>query len=129
MTNIPPLLCDIATIEHHHRLRGGAAEEAIRQLKSDFGMSHAPVQNFFGNWVWWLASSLAYNVARWLRVMALPEVFGTCRGKRLRTSFLNVAAKVVRSGRRLLLRLPAAYRHADAFIAALERLRMLPRYA
>ena len=118
-----------AQIDHHHRLRGGAAEEAVRQLKSDFAMNHAPVQNFFGNWLWWLASALSHNVARWLRVLALPESFATCRGKRLRTSFLNVAAKVVRRGRRLLLRLPAAYRHAEAFIAALARLRMLPRYA
>ena len=128
ITNAPASI-SAAQIDHHHRRRGGAAEEAIRQLKSDFGMSHAPVQNFFGNWVWWLASSLAYNVARWLRVLALPEAFATCRGKRLRMSFLNVAAKVVRRGRRLLLRLPAAYRHTDAFIAALDRLRMLPRYA
>ena len=128
ITNAPTSI-SAAQIDHHHRLRGGAAEEAIRQLKSDFAMNHAPVQSFFGNWVWWLASSLAYNVARWLRVLALPEAFATCRGKRLRTSFLNVAAKVVRSGRRLLLRLPAAYRHADAFIAALARLRELPRFA
>jgi hypothetical protein len=116
-------------VDHHHRLRGGAAEEAIRQLKSDFGMNHAPVQNFFGNWLWWLASALAYNVARWLRVLALPEAFRTCRGKRLRVSFLNIAARVVSSGRRLALRLPAAYRHAAAFIVALERLRALPRFA
>ncbi len=81
--------------------------QSVVHLKSDFAMNHAPVQNFFGNWLWWLASSLAYNVARWLRVLALPESFATCRGKRLRTSFLNVAAKVVRHERRLLLRLPA----------------------
>jgi len=62
-------------------------------------------------------------------VLALPEAFATCKGRRLRKSFLNVAAKVVRSGRRLLLRLPGAYRHAEAHIAALERSRMLPRYA
>ncbi len=128
ITNAPGSI-EAAQIDHHHRLRGGAAEEAIRQLKSDFAMNHAPVQNFFGNWLWWLASALSHNVARWLRVLALPEAFATCRGKRLRTSFLNVAAKVVRRGRRLLLRLPAAYRHAEAFIAALERLRTLPRYA
>ena len=128
ITNAPASI-EAAQIDHHHRLRGGAAEEAIRQLKSDFAMNHAPVQNFFGNWLWWLASALSHNIARWLRVLALPESFATCRGKRLRTSFLNVAAKVVRRGRRLLLRLPAAYRHAEAFIAALARLRMLPRYA
>ena len=129
VTNIPPIFAAAVTVERHHRLRGGAPEEAIRQLVHDFGMNHAPVQNFFGNWVWWLASALAYNVARWLRVLALPEAFRTCRGKRLRTSFLNVAARVVHSGRRLRLRLPRAYRHAEAFLAALATLRALPRFA
>ena len=56
-------------------------------------MNHAPVQDFFGNRVWWLSGALAYNVARWLRVLALPEPFATCRDKRLRTSFLNVPDK------------------------------------
>jgi len=129
VTNIPPLFCDIATIEHHHRLRGGAPEEAIRQLKHDFGLNHAPLQNFFGNWCWWLASALAYNVARWMRVLALPEAFTTCRGKRLRLCFFNVAARVTRRGRQLHLRLPRAYPHAKAFIAALKRLRALPAFA
>jgi len=37
--------------------------------------------------------------------------------------------KVVRHGRRLLLRLPRAYPHALAFLAALQRLRLLPTFA
>jgi hypothetical protein len=45
-------------LDLHHRRRGGASEEAIRQLKEDFGMNHAPVQNFFGNWLCWLAAAL-----------------------------------------------------------------------
>jgi ABC-2 type transport system permease protein len=77
------------------------------------------VQNFFGNWLRWLASALA-----------LPDTFRTCRGKRLRLdTFLNVAAKIVRSARRLVLRLPRAYRHDPAFIDALATLRALPRFA
>jgi len=47
-----PASSSAAQIDHHHRLRGGATEEAIRQRNSDFAMSHAPVQSFFGNWVW-----------------------------------------------------------------------------
>jgi hypothetical protein len=129
ITNIPPLFGVATDIDHHHRLRGGAPEEAIRQLKEDFGMNHAPCQSFYANWLWWLASALAYNVARWVRVLALPESFRTCRGKRLRTSFFNVPARVVRTGRRIYLRLPRAYRHADAFITALRRLRTLPMFA
>ena len=129
ITNIPPIFAAATDIDHHHRLRGGAPEEAIRQLKEDFGMNHAPLQSFPANWLWWLASALAYNVARWVRVLALPEPFRTCRGKRLRASFLNVPARVVRTSRQLHLRLPRAYRHAKAFIAALERLRALPTFA
>ena len=129
VTNIPPLFGDAASIEHHHRLRGGGPEEAIRQLKEDFGLCHAPLENFFGNWCWWLASALSYNVARWVRVLGLPESFRTCRGKRLRLCFFNVAARVTRSARQLHLRLGRAYAHAEAFIAALERLRRLPAFA
>lgn len=129
VTNIAPMLATAADVEHHHRLRGGPPEEAIRQLKEDFGLCHAPLENFFGNWLWWHAAALAYNVARWLRALALPEAFRTCRGKRLRLAFLNVAARVVRTGRRLVLRLPRAYAHATAFIAALARLRELPVFA
>lgn len=128
VTNIPELLGSAAQVEHHHRLRGGVPEEAIRQLKEDFGLIHAPLENFFGNWCWWHASVLAHNVARWLRVLALPEPFATCRGKRLRLAFLNVAARVVRSGRRLRLKLPRAYPHAGAFIAALARIHALPAF-
>ncbi len=129
ITNIDAATASAVDIEHHHRLRGGIPEEAIRQLKEDFGLNHAPLENFFGNWVWWQASTLAYNTARWLRVLALPASFATCRGKRLRLAFLNVAARVVFSGRRLHLRLPRAYPHAAAFINALNRLTRLPVFA
>ncbi|MGH9081375.1 MAG: IS1380 family transposase, partial [Acidimicrobiales bacterium] len=126
ITNIPYLFADAVDIEAHHRRRGGGPEEAIRQLKGDFGLCHAPVTNFFGNWVWWHAAALAYNVARWIRVLALPESFATCRGKRLRLAFFNVAAKVVFHGRRVYLRLGRAYAHAESFIAALDTIRALP---
>ena len=129
ITNIAARLRTAAEVEHHHRLRGGGPEEAIRQLKGDFGLCHAPVANFYGNWLWWHAAALAYNTARWLRVLALPETFANCRGKRLRLAFLNVAAKIVRHARRIVLRLPRAYPHAEAFIAALDRLRALPHFA
>ena len=129
ITNVPALFASAAAVEHHHRLRGGAPEEAIRQLKGDFGLCHAPLQNFFGNWLWWHAAALAYNTARWIRVLALPAPFATCRGKRLRLAFFNIAARVVRHAGQLHLRLPRAYAHAVAFIEALTRIRRLPTFA
>src|SRR3546814_5442405 len=62
VTNLPALFAPAEMVEAHHRLRGGIPEDTIRQLKEDFGLIHAPVQNFFGNWLWWHACALAHNV-------------------------------------------------------------------
>lgn len=129
VTNLPALFAPADMVEAHHRLRGGIPEDTIRQLKEDFGLIHAPVQNFFGNWLWWQASALAYNVARWIRVLALPAEFHRSRGKRLRLAFFNVAARVVRHARQLHLRIPRSHAWADAFIEALTRIRQLPAFA
>lgn len=129
VTNLPALFAPAEMVEAHHRLRGGIPEDTIRQLKEDFGLIHAPVQNFFGNWLWWHAAVLAHNVARWIRVLALPPEFHRCRGKRLRLAFFNVAARVVTHARQLYLRLRRSHAWADAFIEALTRIRALPAYA
>ena len=128
ITNVDAAAMTAAQVEAHHRLRGGIPEDTIRSLKHDFGMVHAPVQRFFGNWLYWQAAALAHNVGLWLRTLALPPAFGRARGKRLRLGFLNVAARLVRHGRRLHLRFAAAYPHLHAFTLALNRLRALPAF-
>lgn len=128
VTNVSVERMSAAEVEAHHRLRGGIPEDTIRALKHDFGMSHAPVQAFFGNWLYWQAAALAHNVGLWLRTLALPRAFRRVRGKRLRLAFLNVAARLVRTGRRLHLRCAAAYPHLEAFVAALDRVRALPAF-
>ncbi len=128
VTNLPALFTPADMVEAHHRLRGGIPEDTIRQLKEDFGLIHAPVQNFFGNWLWWHACALAHNTARWIRHLALPREFRRCRGKRLRIAFFNVAARVVTHARRLWLRIPRSHAWADAFIEALTRIRRLPAF-
>jgi hypothetical protein len=129
VTNLPALFAPADMVEAHHRLRGGIPEDTIRQLKEDFGLIHAPVQNFFGNWLWWHACALAHNTARWIRHLALPREFRRCRGKRLRIAFFNVAARVVTHARQLWLRIPRSHAWADAFIEALTRIRRLPAFA
>ncbi len=129
VTNLPALFAPAEMVEAHHRLRGGIPEDVIRQLKEDFGLIHAPVQNFFGNWLWWHTCALAHNVARWIRDHLLPREFRRCRGKRLRLAFFNVAARVVTHARQLWLRIPRSHAWADAFIEALTRIRALPAFA
>ena len=128
ITNIPRERMTAAAVEAHHRLRGGIPEDTIRALKNDYGMIHAPVGPFFGNWLYWQAAALAHNVSLWLRTLALPRAFRRARGKRLRVAFLNVAARLTRTSRRLHLRFPAAYPYAEEFAAALHAVRALPAF-
>jgi hypothetical protein len=128
ISNVDTETMSAAQVEAHHRLRGGIPEDTIRALKNDFGMIHAPVQSFAGNWLYWQAAALAHNIGLWLRTLALPRAFRRARGKRLRLGFLNVAARLVRHGRQLHLRFAAAYPHAEAFTAALRRIRALPAF-
>ena len=128
ITNIPKGKRNAVNVEAHHRQRGGVPEDANRQLKEDFGFCHAPLDNFYGNWLWGYAAAIAYNIALWLRRLALPAAFERVRGKRLRVCFLNVAARVVRHARRIYLRFGRDYRWVEEFAAALERLHALPAF-
>lgn len=128
ITNIPRTARTAANLEAHHRLRGGIPEDAIRQLKNDYGFDHAPLGDFFGNWLWQHAAALAYNTSVWLRRLALPDAFARARGKRLRLAFFNVPARVGTHARRLQLRFASGYHWLDDFIAALNRLHALPAF-
>jgi hypothetical protein len=129
VTNLPAIFAPAAEVEYHHRRRGGIPEDAIRQLKEDFALCHAPIPNFYANWLWWHVCTLVHNCGRWLRVLAVPPEFHRCRGKRWRLAFFNVAARVVRHAGALWLRLPRNHAWADAFIEALTRIRALPTFA
>lgn len=129
ITNIPAWLGSAIDVEAHHRLRAGIPEDTIKVLKNDFGFNHAPLENFFGNWSWHHACALAHNVVMWLKVLALPESFRFCHGKRIRLLFLNLPARITRSARRLIVNLPRAYRFAHVFNDALRRIRALPAFA
>jgi len=129
VTNLPAWFAPADEVEAHHRLRGGIPEDTIRQLKEDYGLIHAPLQNFFGNWLWWHACALAHNVGHWIRDHFLPTEFRRCRGKRLRLAFFNAPARVVTHARRLHLRLPRSHPWGADFIEALTRIRELPAFA
>lgn len=128
ITNIPPRLRNAVNIEAHHRLRGGIPEDAIRGLKEGFGFNHAPLSDFFGNWLWEQACALAYNTSVWLRRLALPDTFARIRTKRLRLTLFNVPARVGTHARRIQLRFARHYQLADTFAAALDRLHALPTF-
>jgi hypothetical protein len=113
-------------LECWHRAKANV-ENRIKEAKLGLGLDNLPCRTFHANSAYLLITLLAYNLLVWLKLLGLPERERTSYAKRLRFRFLNIAATVGRSGRRLILRLAAGYPLLADFTRALVRIRALAR--
>jgi hypothetical protein len=114
----------IAEHEVLHRLRA-RAEDRIRCLK-DTGLRNLPLHDFAANQIWLELVQLAADLLTWTQHLALSgSPARTWEPKRLRLRLLNIAGRIVRSGRRDWLRLPRAWPWTPILLAGHDRLRAL----
>jgi len=113
----------LADLEVRHRLRA-RAEDRIRALK-DLGLRNLPLHDTAQNRVWLAVVLLAQNLLTWTAHLAL-EAHRAAEPKRLRLRLLNVAARILTTGRRVTLRLPAHWPWATELLHAHQRLAALP---
>ena len=107
--------------DHRHHAE---TENAIRDLKYDFGLNHLPSGRFAANGAWLAVQLMAHNLARWTARIGLGEQIVTT--KTLRRRFFGLAGRLTRSVRRLTLHLPQRWPWETQFSRALARLRTLP---
>ena len=100
-------------------------EDAIRTGK-ETGMRRMPFAAFEHNAAWLEISLAAQALLRWAALLCLPGELALAEPKRVRQRLLHVAGRLVRSGRRVALRLPRSWPWAEALVAAFARLRALP---
>lgn len=115
---------DIAALELRHR-RHARVEDSIRTGK-ETGMRAMPFAAFEHNRAWLEVSLLAQAILRWNALLCLEGALALAEPKRVRQRLLHVAGRIVRSGRRVTLRLPRSWPWAGALAAAFARLRALP---
>lgn len=115
---------DIAALELRHRRRA-SVEDAIRVGK-ETGMRRMPFAAFAHNQAWLEVSLIAQDVLRWGALLCLQGELALAEPKRVRQRLLHVAGRIVRSGRRVTLRLPRSWPWAEALAVAFRRLRALP---
>lgn len=119
-----PAAQSTADVEHHHRQRG-QIEERLKDAKLGQALRHLPVCDLNANRVWMFASLLALNLSA--MVCELSPAAGASgaadertplrrHAKALRRMLFCVSARVLRSGRQTILRLPASMRKAEALI-------------
>ena len=124
-----------AWIEHFHRHRA-QIEERIKDTKTGQALRHLPSGDINANRVWLTSAMLAVNLTAWCCDLspaaaasgqALDDRTPLRRhAQTLRRILFNVPARIIRTGRRLILRLPAGYPHADIFQKTLDAIYALP---
>lgn len=115
-------------IEHFHRHRA-QIEERLKESKLGQALRHLPSGNEHANRVWMTAALLALNLTAFCCDLC-PAAGASGRApadaplrraaKTLRNLLLCIPARIVRTGRRLILRPPAGFRHRATLQATLD---------
>lgn len=93
-------------------------ENVIEQLGSGLAMWRLPVAEFHGNAAWLEIARLAWNLAKWIAKLALPEETTRWEWKRFRRAFVGVAVQVVDHARRKVVRILGRNRFTQTLLDA-----------
>lgn len=114
----------LAHLEARHRAHA-RVEDRIRCAKST-GLNHLPSRQLNVNTVWVELVALAADLLAWTAMLLLGGPFAKIEPKLLRYRLLHVAARIVRTGRQLRLRIHRRWPWRDALVLAFTRLAALP---
>lgn len=114
----------IAALELRHRLRA-RAEDRIRAARAT-GLRNLPLHTTAQNKVWLEIVQIALDLLAWMPMLALTGKARLWEPRRLRFRLFSVAAQLVTTGRRRILRLGQHWPWTGEITAAIERLALLP---
>ncbi|MEY8238782.1 MAG: IS1380 family transposase, partial [Cycloclasticus sp.] len=89
---------------HWYNQRAEDSENRIKELKLDFGGNTLPCSDFKANALYFLICSLSYNLFALMRQL-LPENLAHHRVITIRWRLYAIAAKIVKTGRQLFVKL------------------------
>ena len=99
-------------------------ENVIEQFGRGIAGWRMPVAEFMGNSAWLQIARLAWNLGKWIAQIALPSEVVRWEWKRFRRHFVYIAAKVLKTGRRLVVRLAGSHRFLPDILTAHARLQV-----
>jgi hypothetical protein len=113
----------LAALEQRHRNRA-RCEDRIRCGK-DTGMRNLPYQDSASNRIWLEIVQLAEDLIAWTQALALTGKHRVAEPKRLRLCLFAVAGRLIRTARRLRVRLDSSWPWAYDINTAMQRLHAL----
>ena len=114
---------DLGEIEADHR-RHAVVEQRIAELKGA-ALAHLPSGKFMANAAWLAMAVIAHNLARAVGRLAGPDL-EKATASTLQRRVFTVPGRLVHSGRRRHLRLPASWPWAQAIAQALTTIQTIP---
>lgn len=97
----------------------------IKELKLDYSLAKIPTKRFLTNEIYFHLLLFAYNIVNWFKRLCLPEQFQYATIQTIRTEFLVLPARLVKSGSKNLLRLPARYVYSWVLDYAIKKIQKL----
>lgn len=105
-----------------HREKQGSIEALHDVLKNELAAGVMPCGRFGANAAWLRLNAITHNTLTAMKRLALPPELLRARPKRLRFLIFHTPGKLVHHARRVLLRLPRAWRRFGGWRWALEQL-------
>ncbi len=97
-------------------------ENVIEQFGHGIAGWRMPVAEFMGNSAWLEIARLAWNLGKWIAQLALPAEVVRWEWKRFRRHFVYIAAKVLKLGHTVVVRLAGSHRYLPDILTAHARL-------
>lgn len=125
VTDIPAEEMTAVQVEHFHRHRA-QIEERFKDLKLGQALRHLPSGKLNANRLWLACALLALNITAWVCDLSpaagasgnAPEDTPSRRhAKTLRRILFCVPGRIVRTARRMIVRLPESFAHYELFNA------------
>jgi hypothetical protein len=134
VTDIPAEEMTAVEVEHFHRQRA-QIEERFKDLKLGQALRHLPSGKLNANRLWLACALLALNITAWVcDISPAAGASGTApedtplrrHAKTLRRILFCVPGRIVRTARRMIVRLPEGFPHFDLFNATYHAALTLP---
>lgn len=114
----------LAALEARHRAHA-RVEDRIRTGK-DTGLGRFPSRVFAINAAWLELALAGIDLIAWTQTTLLEGDLAVCEPKALRYRLLHTAARVVRTGRRVVVKLADGWPWVQDLVAAFARLALIP---
>ena len=113
-----PTELDVVMRAHAH------VEDHIQRLKES-GLTRFPFTNFEANANWLMSVAMAGDLVRWFQLLCLDGRWRDARPKALRWEIFHAPGRVVRSARRVVIRLLDGWPTARQLLGAYQRIALL----